>query len=181
MSSLSSIWATMKTTVLYLFKVSSARKETTEEYPDRLSARTAEDLPGKSRGMLYNDIQKCSGCRFCSDVCPVDCIYIETEQGPEKNTSWVAVFDIDNSRCVFCGLCVEACPTKSLQHTRQYEGSVYKLESMIYSFGKGFATKEMRTRWQAQQVAKDAMAEEYARLEESPVGAELRRWKKKDE
>src|SRR5690349_21871329 len=39
------------------------------------------------RGFLHNDIERCSGCRYCADVCPIDCIHIETEPGPERNLS----------------------------------------------------------------------------------------------
>lgn len=165
----------LKTTFSYMFGISPSLKTITEEYPDRLSARMPEDLPLRFRGFLNNDITKCSGCRYCSDVCPIDCIHIETEPGPERNISWVAVFDIDHSRCMFCGLCVDVCPTKSLTHTRNYEGSVFDIESLIHSYGKGFATKEMKHAWAQEQKQKEAMAEELALLQQSPVSAELRR------
>jgi NAD(P)H-quinone oxidoreductase subunit I len=172
---------TLRATIPYLVGASNSYKEMTEEYPDRVSARMPEDLPPRYRGFLQNDIQKCSGCRYCADVCPVECIHIETEPGPERNVSWVAVFDIDLARCMFCGLCVEICPTKSLRHTREYEGSVFRLEEMIRSNGHGWATAEMKQIWLSEQIARDAQAEEKAWSEQSPVSAELRRRQAKRE
>ena len=86
----------MRTTAPSIFVASTKRKEVTEEYPDPVSSRRAEDLPTRYRGFLKNDISRCSGCLYCTDICPVDCIRIETEPGPDRNQSWVAVFDIDH-------------------------------------------------------------------------------------
>jgi len=171
----------LKATFPYMVGASNNHKEVTEEYPDRVSARMPEDLPQRYRGFLYNDINRCSGCRYCSEVCPIDCIHIETEPGPERNLSWVAVFDVDHARCMFCGLCVEVCPTKSLGHTKEYQGSVFRLEELVKSYGRGWATKEMKQRWLSEQMTRDAKAEEQAWFEQSPVGAELRRRKSKEE
>jgi NADH-quinone oxidoreductase subunit I/NAD(P)H-quinone oxidoreductase subunit I len=165
----------LKTTLPYMIGASNTYKEVTEEYPDRISARMPEDLPPRYRGFLRNDIERCSGCRYCTEVCPIDCIHIETEPGPERNVSWVAVFDVDHARCMFCGLCVEVCPTKSLEHTREYQGSVFRLDDLVQSYGRGYATREMKQHWVSEQSARDARAEEQAWLDQSPVGAELRR------
>jgi formate hydrogenlyase subunit 6/NADH:ubiquinone oxidoreductase subunit I len=165
----------LRTTFPYMVGASDSHKEVTEEYPDRVSARMPEDLPPRYRGLLHNDIGICSGCRYCAEACPVDCIHIETEPGPDRNVSWVAVFDVDHARCMFCGLCVEVCPTKSLGHTREYQNSVFRLTDLVQSFGRGWATREMKSRWSEEQKVKDALAEEQALLEQSPVGGELRR------
>lgn len=170
----------LRTTLPYMIGASEGHKEVTEEYPDRVSARMPEDLPPRYRGFLHNDIEKCSGCKYCVETCPVDCIRIETEPGPERNVSWVAVFDIDHGRCMYCGLCVDICPTKSLQHTREYQGSVFRLDDLVRSFGRGWATRDMQQDWVSEQMARDARAEEQAWLEQSPVGAELRRRSQKD-
>jgi NADH-quinone oxidoreductase subunit I len=135
------------TSIPYLFSAGEYRKEITEQYPDPISSRTADDLPPRSRGLLFNDIQRCTGCKECEAVCPPGCIQIETEPGPEASKIWVSVFNIDFARCVFCGLCVESCLPASLFHTRQYEGAVYSLSDMVISFGRGSVTPEQRDKW----------------------------------
>lgn len=135
------------TAVPYLFGIGEHRKEVTEQYPDPISSKTADDLPPRSRGLLFNDIEKCTGCRDCEKTCPTQCISIETEPSADDAKLWVSLFDVDFSRCVFCGLCVEVCQPASLIHTKQYEGAVYELPDLVASFGRGRVTQEQREKW----------------------------------
>jgi formate hydrogenlyase subunit 6/NADH:ubiquinone oxidoreductase subunit I len=59
----------------------------------------------------------------------------------------VSVFDIDFSRCVFCGLCVEVCQPGSLVHTKNYEKSTLTPGELVASFGRGRVTPEQRLKW----------------------------------
>lgn len=147
--SFTSITTAVKATLPYLIGSRSrdVRREITEQYPDPVSSRTPEDLPARSRGHLFNDIEKCTGCGDCEKVCPVNCISIETEMGPDPQKTWVAVFDIDQSRCVYCGLCTDVCPPQSIVNTHQFEGAVYQLEDLVMSFGRGRVTFEQRQKW----------------------------------
>jgi formate hydrogenlyase subunit 6/NADH:ubiquinone oxidoreductase subunit I len=144
-----SVWTSCMTSIPYLFNFSAGeyRKEVTEQYPDPISSKTVDDLPPRSRGLLFNDIDRCTGCRECEQTCPTQCIDVETEVGSDDSKVWVAVFDIDFSKCTFCGLCAEVCQPTSLVHTKQYEGAVYKLTDMIARFGRGFVTQEQREKW----------------------------------
>jgi NAD(P)H-quinone oxidoreductase subunit I len=131
----------------YIFRWGDLRKEVTEGYPDPISSKTADDLPPRSRGLLFNDIERCIGCKECERVCPTQCIRVEAEPGADESKIWVSVFDIDFSRCIFCGLCVESCQPSSLIHTRQYERAAYNLTDLVASFGKGQITPEQRAKW----------------------------------
>jgi formate hydrogenlyase subunit 6/NADH:ubiquinone oxidoreductase subunit I len=142
-----SVWGSCVTAVPYLFSAGEYRKEVTEQYPDPISSKTADDLPPRSRGLLYNDIDRCTGCRECEKVCPAKCIRIENEPGSDPSKIWVAVFDIDFARCIFCGLCVDICAPASLVHTRQYEGAVYEATDLVKSYGRGHVTIEQREKW----------------------------------
>lgn len=156
-SGLRSIVSSCLTATPYLFNVNSGelRKEVTEQYPDPISSRTADDLPTRTRGLLFNDIEKCTGCKECLSACPSKCITIENDSQLDTSKAWVAVFDIDFSRCIFCGLCVEACQPSSLVHTRQYEGAVYSLPDLVASFGKGQVTDEQRAKWEQIRQARE--------------------------
>lgn len=134
-------------TLPYLFVAGENHKEVTEQYPDPISSRTPDDLPPRTRGLLYNDISRCTGCKECEIACPTACITVETEPGATPNKLWVATFDIDFAKCIFCGLCVEACAPQSLVHTRQYEGAVYAKADMRAAFGRGHVTPEQRAKW----------------------------------
>jgi NADH-quinone oxidoreductase subunit I len=144
-----SIIGSCMTAFPYIFRWGETHKEVTEGYPDPVSSKTADDLPPRSRGLLFNEIERCTGCGECEKICPTNCIYIEEEPGSDASKVWVSVFDIDFSKCTFCGLCVESCHPGSLVHTRQYEGAAYKLEDLIASFGRGQITPEHRAKWAA--------------------------------
>ncbi len=148
-----STWTACTTALPYLFSSGDLHKEVTEQYPDPISSKTHEDLPPRTRGLLFNDIEKCTGCRACEKICPTDCFRIETEPGADATKTWVAQFDIDFSRCIFCGLCVESCIPQSLVHTKQYEGAVYSLGGMTAKFGRGYVTPQQRAKWASMRKA----------------------------
>ena len=43
-------------------------------------------------------------------------------------------FDIDIGKCMYCGLCVEPCPTGAIQHTREFEGAVMHFNNLTLRF-----------------------------------------------
>lgn len=132
-----SVFSSCCSTFPYIFGIGELRKKVTEQYPDPVSSRTEDDLPPRTRGLLFNDINKCTGCGECQKICPVQCIKIETAAGMDLSRTQITVFDIDLGKCMLCGLCVEVCHPMSLTHTKKFEGSAYLLEDLVLSFGKG--------------------------------------------
>ena len=52
----------------------------------------------------------------CPTVCPANCITIVPAEVDDKGVEKApAIFEIDELRCVVCGLCVEACPCDAIR------------------------------------------------------------------
>lgn len=58
---------------------------------------------------------KCRACKLCALACPSSCIVVEPAKlADPKAKKYPAQYDLDMSRCTFCGFCVEACPFEAL-------------------------------------------------------------------
>ncbi len=56
---------------------------------------------------------------------------------PKKSASAAAeryakVYNIDYNRCIFCGYCVEACPTDAITHGHGFEVASYNASKLVY-------------------------------------------------
>src|ERR1700684_3781703 len=102
------------------------RKTTTENFPE-----VPASVQPRYRGIhvLHRDesgLEKCVGCFLCAAACPARCIYIEAAENTDAQRisageRYASVYNIDYSRCTFCGYCVEACPTAAITHGHGFE------------------------------------------------------------
>jgi NADPH-dependent glutamate synthase beta subunit-like oxidoreductase len=76
----------------------------------------------------------CVGCTFCARTCPDMCITVERIDTPGARC--VTRYDLDLTKCCFCGLCAEQCPTDALTHTGQYELSFYHRDLGVFDKGE---------------------------------------------
>src|SRR5207245_2521912 len=108
------------------------RKPVTENYPDEPGWRSMLGKVTPNQGL-----EKGVGCSLCAATCPANCIYIEAAQNTDaKRISagerYAKVYNIDYSRCIFCGYCVEACPTDAITHGHGFELATYDINALIY-------------------------------------------------
>ena len=76
-------------------------------------------------------------CFLCAAACPADCIYIEAAENTDTlrisgGERYAKVYNIDYTRCIFCGYCVEACPTDAITHGHGFEIASYNTSTLIY-------------------------------------------------
>lgn len=131
------IFSGLRTTGKHIFK-----KFDTVQYPEE------KRIPSERfRGMFLFDEDRCIKCCLCAMDCPIDIIFIEFHQEKDETGKAIKVldrYDLDVKRCMFCGLCEEACPTepKSIWLTTKcYETSTWDRGGDLY------LDKEKLQRW----------------------------------
>lgn len=102
--------------------------------------------------------EKCVGCGLCPQVCPVDCINIgvieDEAPGADHMDEWHPFehyylkgldptdarskkiryyYEINETRCLYCGLCVEVCPVEAIIMSHHFEMATTNRGETIYN------------------------------------------------
>ncbi len=104
------------------------RRPITTQYPEQ---RLTTSRRFRGNELIWYK-SRCTGCATCAKSCLQGNIEIVTSKGNENNYV-VEKFEVDTGRCIFCGLCVEACPFDALFMGKAYERASYRRGQLVLS------------------------------------------------
>jgi len=119
------LWVTFK----HLF-----RPPFTVQYPEEV-----RPIPHRARTNLLWFEERCTGCSTCAQACPDGCILVATSPAEDGSLN-IDRYEIDFRICMYCGLCVEACPYQAIQ-----AGGTWK--DVTAGFGEMYRDKHSLTKF----------------------------------
>jgi len=78
----------------------------------------------------------CISCGMCERSCPSDCIQVKGKKMEGKKKKTLVLFALDFTKCSLCGTCVEICPTKALEFSREYNLAAFSREAFYFDILK---------------------------------------------
>lgn len=118
----------MMVTLRYFLK-----KSVTMRYPEEKCV-----MPQRYRGVVSLIIDKktgkhrCIACLSCVRICPNYSLQVECGVD-ELKKRYPKKFTFQLGQCMFCGLCVESCPTNALEMNKEYELATYSRDGLARS------------------------------------------------
>jgi len=119
------------------FKYQHPKEVCTEQYPMQ-RPEIAERYRGLPRLNSNPDTGEtlCIACDLCALACPEHLIVTKSERDPNTKKKVLTSWTYDASRCMFCGLCEDACPTDSLELSQDYEFATYDRDHFVLDRAK---------------------------------------------
>lgn len=71
------------------------------------------------------DSHDCVACLQCQKICPSACITIEGGKVEGIKRKRATRFEVDFALCSLCGLCINVCPTDTLEYSKLYDEAGY--------------------------------------------------------
>ena len=113
--------------------MANADERVTDFRPVEMGLTRQEALAEATR-CLRCESEVCVGCTFCARTCPD--LALQVERVDEPGARCLTRYDLDLTKCCFCGLCAEQCPTGALTHTGQYEMTFFHRDLMVFDKGE---------------------------------------------
>ena len=126
----------LKVTFSYLF-----RRPFTIQYPEE-----QRPIPVNARTNLLWFEERCTGCSTCAQACPDGCILVETSPR-EDGALNIDRYEIDFRLCMYCGLCVEACPYEAIQAGGPVDDATYDFNELYRDKQKLTAMSQTVLEW----------------------------------
>ena len=114
---------------------STLRKPVTAEYP---APEKRFELDPRYMGfpalMWDTEVQEpyCTGCMVCIRECPTQCMKAQMKdndlftQGKSRRRKIIDEFEINLSRCILCGICVDVCNFDAIEMSHEHELGKYQ-------------------------------------------------------
>ena len=84
------------------------------------------------RGRIHHEFDKFIACEVCVRSCPINLPVVNWQFNKENKKKDLKDYSIDFGVCIFCGNCVEYCPTNCLSMTEDYELATYDRHELNY-------------------------------------------------
>lgn len=103
-------------------------KKWTRMYPEE-----RPPLPPNSRGSFTYIAEKCISCNLCAEACPNGVIRVDSHKN-DKGKKVLDQYNMNLGYCLFCGYCVDVCPTKCLTFNTKFEISSFMKSDTIFTY-----------------------------------------------
>ena len=149
---LAEFFAAFALSIRYMFK-----PKATLNYPQREVAASARASAASTRCVAIRTARSAaSPASLCEAICPAQAITIEA--GPRRNdgTRRTTRYDIDMTKCIYCGFCQEACPVDAIVEGPNFEFATETREELFYDKDRLLANGARWERELARNIAMDA-------------------------
>ena len=114
------------------FRYQNPKEIYTEQYPME-RPRIAERYRGLHRLNVNPETGEtlCIACNLCALACPEKLIKVSSERDATTGRKKLTTYTVDLSRCMFCGLCEDACSTDAIELTQDFELALYSRKGLV--------------------------------------------------
>src|ERR1700687_4130878 len=119
--------------MLLTFSYQNPKKIYTEQYPQE-RPMVAERFRGAPRLNINPETRETVyiSCNLCALAFPENLIVVGWQRDDATRRKVLTTFTYDTSRCMFCGLCEDACPVDALELTQDFEMAYFTREGAIW-------------------------------------------------